>query len=93
MAHPRAQIVHPHIATDPHVCGGSPIIVGTRFPVRSVVFYVLRLGLTPEELVHKFPHLNLAQVHDALAYYYDNRAEIEQDIAQNQEQTVREETP
>ena len=93
MANSTAKVIHPHITSDPHICGGSPIIVGTRFPVRSVVFYVLHLGLTPEELVHKFPHLNLAQVHDALAYYYDNRAEIEQDIARNQEQTVREETP
>ncbi len=93
MASPTAKITHPHITSDPRVCGGSPIIAGTRFPVRSVVFYVLRLGLTPEEVVHKFPHLSLAQVHDALAYYYDNRAEIEQDIAQNQERTVREEIP
>jgi uncharacterized protein (DUF433 family) len=87
-----AKINHPHITVDPQVCGGSPIVGGTRFPVRSVVYYVLRLGMTPEELVHKFPHMNLAQVHDALAYYYDNRAEIEQDIAQNEERAVREET-
>ena len=93
MANFPAKIAHPHITSDPDVCGGSPVVAGTRFPVRSVVFYVLRLGLTPEEFVHKFPHLNLAQVYDAVAYYYDNRAEIEHDITQNQEQTVRKETP
>lgn len=81
--------MHPHVALDDRVCGGSPIIVGTRFPVRSVVYYVLRLGLAPEELVQRFPHLTLAQVHDALAYYYDNRHEVEADIAANREDFVR----
>lgn len=74
---------------DPSICGGSPVIVGTRFPVRSAVIYVLKHGLTPEELVARFPHLTLAQVHDALSYYYDNREEIEKDIVQNSEEIVR----
>ena len=74
-----SRTTHPHIASDPGICGGSPIIAGTRLPVRSVVIYILHHGLTPEELVAKFPHLTLAQVHDALAYYYDNREEIEKE--------------
>jgi len=84
-----ARIMHPHITLDTQVCGGSPIIAGTRFPVRTVIFYVLQLGYTPEELVERFPHLTLAQVYDALAYYYDNRQEIESDIAANREEVVR----
>ena len=83
------KITHPHITSEPTVCGGSAIIGGTRFPVRSVVMYVLQHGLTPEELVRQFPHLALAQVHDALAYYYDNREEIDNDIAQNAEASAR----
>jgi uncharacterized protein (DUF433 family) len=82
-------ITHPHITTDPNICGGSPVITGTRFPVRSVVIYLLRYGLTPEELVARFPHLTLGQIHDALAYYYDNREEVEKDIAENTEEAVR----
>lgn len=82
-------ITHPHITKNPDVCGGSPVIAGTRFPVRSVVFYILKIGLTPEEMVERFPHLSLAQVYNALAYYYDNRSEIEQDILENTEETVR----
>ena len=31
---------HPYIASLKSHCGGSPIIAGTKFPVRSVVFYV-----------------------------------------------------
>ncbi|MBI4715077.1 MAG: DUF433 domain-containing protein [Nitrospirae bacterium] len=82
------KVIHPHISTNPKICGGSPAIAGTRFPVRSVVIYILRHGLTPEELIARFPHLTLAQVHDALAYYYDNREEIEKDIAANTEESV-----
>ena len=83
------KIAHPHITSDPKICGGSPIISDTRFPVRSVVAYVLHHGLTPEELVARFSHLTLAQVHDALAYYYDNREEIDLDLAANSEEKVR----
>ncbi|MBI5748052.1 MAG: DUF433 domain-containing protein [Nitrospinae bacterium] len=42
------KIYRPHITHDPNVCGGSPVITGTMFPVRSVVHYVLHLGLAPE---------------------------------------------
>lgn len=33
----------------------------------------MRQGMTPEELVSEFPHLTLAQVYDALSYYYDHK--------------------
>jgi len=89
MSTSRPSIMHPHIIRDRNICGGSPVIAGTRFPVRSVVFYSIKIGLTPEEIVEKFPHLSLAQVYDALAYYYDNRSEVEQDILENTEETVR----
>ena len=83
------KVLHPHVSSNPRICGGSPVISGTRFPVRSVVAYVLRHGLTPEELIARFDNLTLAQIHDALAYYYDNRAEMEKDIAENSEEKVR----
>ena len=89
MSKPAPEIAHHHIDRGPQVCGGSPVITGTRFPVRSVVHYVLQLGLTPEELIEKFPHFTLAQVYDALAYYYDNREEIDQDIVNNTEEISR----
>jgi Protein of unknown function (DUF433) len=40
----------PYVERRPGVCGGEPVIVGTRFPVRSVVTNVYRLGLMPEEI-------------------------------------------
>jgi uncharacterized protein (DUF433 family) len=69
-----------HVERRPGVCGGIPVIRGTRFPVRSVVVYVLRQGKAPEEIVREWPHLSLAQVHGALAYYYDHQAEIDADL-------------
>jgi uncharacterized protein (DUF433 family) len=61
--------------------GGRPKIAGTGITVRSVVGWY-KCGLTPEDIALEYPHLNLAQVHAALAYYHANREEIEADIAQ-----------
>ena len=72
---------HPYIASLKSHCGGSPIIAGTKFPVRSVVFYVLRQGMSPEELVKEFSHLTLPQVYDAFSYYYDNKRNIDEDVS------------
>jgi len=83
------KVSHPHITNDPTICGGSAVIHGSRFPVRSVATYVLQHGCTSEELVAKFPHLTLAQIHDALAYYYDNREDIDREIVENHEEYVR----
>lgn len=83
------KVRHPHIVVRKGYCGGSPVIAGTKFPVRSVVNYVLRQGMAPEELVAEFRHLTLAQIHDALSYYYDHQGEVERDIAANTERSVR----
>ena len=77
------KVLHPHITSDPAVCGGSPRIDGTRITVRTVVVYVLHHGMSPEELLVYYPHLNLASIYDALSYYYDNREEIDREIADN----------
>nr|MBI3614144.1 DUF433 domain-containing protein [Nitrospirota bacterium] len=83
------KVMHPHITSDPAVCGGSPIIEGTRFTVRAVVGYILHHGDTPEELQAAFPHLSLAAIYDALAYYYDNREEVDAEIKANTETQAR----
>ncbi len=76
---------HPHVVRQPGLAGGSPVVAGTKFPVRSLVQYVLKQGLTPEELVEEFPQLSLARIYDALSYYYDHREEIEREMAENSE--------
>lgn len=73
---------HPYISRDPAILHNEPIIRGTRTPVRAIVEH-WKFGDTPETIVRKLPHLRLAQVFDALSYYDDHRAEIEQFIAVN----------
>lgn len=57
--------------------------MGTRTPVRAIV-ELWRLGITPEEIPGHFPHLTLAQAFDALSYYADHQAEIQEYIDRNQ---------
>ena len=38
--------------------------------------------MTPEEIVATYPTITRAQVHAALAYFYDHRAEIEAEMAE-----------
>jgi uncharacterized protein (DUF433 family) len=66
-----------HIESKPGVCGGKPCIVGTRIRVQDIYIWYELQGKTPDEIVSDFPQLNLADVHAALAYYWDNREEIQ----------------
>jgi uncharacterized protein (DUF433 family) len=45
------------------------------------------MGLIPEEIVRKFGHVSMAQVHAALAYYYANQAEIDSDLESEARET------
>jgi uncharacterized protein (DUF433 family) len=73
---------HCYIAVDENILGGEPIIKDTRTPVRAIV-ELWRLGLRPEEIPNRLPHLTLAQVFDALSYYSDHQEEINTYIEQN----------
>ena len=73
-------VIREHIVATPETCGGKPRIAGSRIRVKDVVIMHERQGRRPEEIVSEFPHLTLADIHAALAYYYDNVAEIEADI-------------
>ena len=39
------------------------------------------MGIKPQEIIAEIPHLSLAQVQAALAYYYVGKEEIDADIA------------
>ena len=72
-----------YITRVPGVCGGRPIIKGTRTPVKAIIGYY-KLGLSVEEILEGLPHLTPAQVYEALSYYHDHQAEIERDIQEGQ---------
>ena len=73
---------HRYIVSDPRILGGEPIIEGTRTPVRAIV-EIWRQGVPPEAIPGRLPHLNLAQVFDALSYYSDHQSEINDHIERN----------
>jgi uncharacterized protein (DUF433 family) len=61
---------------------GEPIIEGTRISVRDIVEQ-WKLGTSPEEIPSIYPHITLSQVFEAIAYYLDNKNEIENYIEKN----------
>lgn len=73
---------HRYIVNDPDILSGEPIIEGTRTPVRAIV-ELWRQGIMPEAIPAQLPHLSLAQVFDALSYYSDHQAEINNYIERN----------
>ena len=73
---------HVYIVRNKEICGGRPIIKGTRIPVKAVVIYY-KMGMTIEEILDGYPRLTPAKAHDALSYYHDHQEEIEKDIEQD----------
>jgi uncharacterized protein (DUF433 family) len=64
----------------PDVCGGHPHIRGTRVKVSEIVSRHVHQGESVDDIVEALPQLTLAQVHAALAYYYDNHGEVEAEL-------------
>jgi uncharacterized protein (DUF433 family) len=73
---------HCHIIKNDLILNGEPVIKGTRTPVRAIV-ELWRIGVSPEEIPHRLPHLKLSQVFDALSYYLDHTTEINEYIQNN----------
>ncbi len=71
-----------YVTRNPDILNGEPIIIGTRVSVRAIVGQ-WRLGIHAEEIPTQFPQLTLAQVFDALSFYLDNQAEINEYIERN----------
>jgi uncharacterized protein (DUF433 family) len=74
-----------HIVATPGTCGGKPRIDGTRIRVQDVYIWHEVQGRSADEIVASYPHLSLAEVYAALAYYCEHRAEIKRQIAEGHE--------
>jgi len=48
--------------------------------VIEVVLDHLAYGWSPEEMHYQHPHLSLAQIHAALAYYFDHQPEFDAQV-------------
>ncbi|MEW6163024.1 MAG: DUF433 domain-containing protein [Nitrospirota bacterium] len=71
------QVRHPYITSDKKIRGGEPVISGTGIRVLDIAIRYEIMGMSPEDIIVAFPHLNLSQVHDALSYYYEHKSEID----------------
>lgn len=70
------------IVSNPDVRGGRPVIAGTGIMVSDIAAYTNFQGMTPDDLAAQLG-LTLGQVHAALAYYYDHKAEIDNELRTN----------
>jgi uncharacterized protein (DUF433 family) len=78
-------VVTQRITKTAGVCGGRACIAGHRIRVMDVVVCHEMRGYSPDEIVDMFPGITLADVHAALAYFFDHREEIEADFRRDQE--------
>ena len=66
-----------HIVLDDR---GRAWVEGTNTKVVEIVLDKLAYGWSPEEIPRQHPHLPLAKIHSAFAYYYDHQGEIDAEI-------------
>ena len=74
-------VIREHIVSTPGTCGGKPRIAGSRIQVKHLVVMHERQRMSPDEIVAELPHLTLADVYAAMAYYHDHRETINAEIA------------
>ncbi|MCP4113137.1 MAG: DUF433 domain-containing protein [Desulfobacteraceae bacterium] len=68
-----------HIDVTPGISGGKPRIAGHRITVQNIVIWYDRMGKSADEIASEYD-LDLADIHAALAYYFDHRIEIDKAI-------------
>ncbi len=66
-----------HIVIDEN---GVAWIAGANTKVIEVVLDKLAYGWNPDEIHSQHAHLSLAQIHSALAFYYENKNELDAEI-------------
>lgn len=62
--------------------GERVFVAGHRVRVQDIVLWNEE-GLTADEIVSRVPTITLADVHAALAYYFDHREEIDRQIEED----------
>ena len=76
---PSVLVQHPHVEVRKDLLGGSPVLKGTRVPVRRLWAWH-RKGVSVETLVKRYPSLGWAKVLGGLAFAYDNEELVEADL-------------
>ena len=76
-------LMQEHIDVVPAAGRPKPRIAGHRIRVQDVAVWHERQGMSVAEIVQQCPGLTPADVHAALAYYWDHRDAIERAIAED----------
>ncbi len=66
-----------HIEVDEN---GVAWVSDANVKVIEIALDKLAHGSSPEEMHFQFPHLSLAQIYSALAYYYDHQLEMDAEL-------------
>lgn len=80
-----AKTKHPYVEINPKICNGSSVLKGTRVRVVDIAIEYEYLNQTPDEIISAHPHLKLEEIHDALSYYYENRAQLDKKIKEDKQ--------
>lgn len=75
--------VHERIEINPLICGGKPHIAGHRITVANVAVWHERMGKSVDEIADEHD-LSLADIHSALAYYFDHLEEIDRSLTEGE---------
>lgn len=62
---------------------------GANTKVIEVVLHIRSSGISPEQLAVELPHLSPAQIHSAMAYFWDHREALDADIERRREYVER----
>ena len=76
------------ISRTPGIKSGTPHVAGTGVTVRTIVRWY-KLGMSAEDIAAEYPHLSLAQVYGALAYYHANRDDMDAHMAAEETESER----
>jgi uncharacterized protein (DUF433 family) len=77
-------VIRQHIEIVEGAGGPKAVITGHRIRVQDVVIWHERVRMTPDEIVYHYPTISIADVYAALAYYWDNKDEIDRRIADDE---------
>ena len=79
-------IAHPYIEVDEKAVAR---FAGTRFKINHVITEHIKWKWSVEAIQCQHPDLTLAQIHSALAYYYDHQQEIDTQIEHSRREYER----
>ena len=77
-------VISDHLEVTDGVCGGRPRIAGRRITVHDVAVWHEKLGQSADQIASDYG-LSLAEIHAALAYYFDHRDEIDRQLSDEEQ--------